>query len=172
MAHTPRAPDSLSAPFAIERVFDATRAHVWSAFTDVDHLMRWWGPVGFMMLPSKLDLRPGGAFHYGLRAPDGGRMWGKWVFRDVVAPERLDFVVSFCDEKGNVTRHPLSPEWPLEMLSTTTFGEDAGHTTLSMRAFALNATDAERRTFDAGHESMRLGFTGTWDRLADYLRRL
>jgi uncharacterized protein YndB with AHSA1/START domain len=36
-----------------------------------------------------VDLRPGGVFHYGLQAPGGTTMWGRWVFREIAAPERL-----------------------------------------------------------------------------------
>src|SRR5205823_4677268 len=83
-------------------------------WVEPDRLARWWGPKGFTMLSSTLDLRPGGIFHYGMRSPDGREMWGRWVFREVVAPERLVFVASFSDEAGGVTRHPFAPDWPLE----------------------------------------------------------
>lgn len=29
---------------------------------------------------SKLDLHPGGVFHYSMQSPDGHEMWGKFVF--------------------------------------------------------------------------------------------
>ena len=35
-------------------------------------------------------------------------MGGKFVYREIVAPERLSFISSFSDEKGGVTRHPWS----------------------------------------------------------------
>jgi hypothetical protein len=36
-------------------------------------------------------------------------MWGKFVYREIVAPERLVFINFFSDEKGGVTRHALAP---------------------------------------------------------------
>lgn len=58
-----------------------------------------------------MDLRPGGIFHYGLTAPDGKTtMWGRFVYREVVEPSRLIFVVSFSDANGGVTRHPMAAE--------------------------------------------------------------
>lgn len=51
-----------SEPFVITRVFDAPRDRVWKAFTQIEHLKHWWGPKGFTMQASKLDLRPGGVF--------------------------------------------------------------------------------------------------------------
>lgn len=161
--------ESKDQEFVIARVFDAPRGLVFKAWTEREHLMRWFGPKGFTMLSARLDLRPGGVFHYGMRSPDGKDMWGKWTFREIVAPERLVIVNSFSDEKGGITRHPLSPDWPLETLSTTTFAEQAGRTVLSLRWAPLNATAAERKAFAAGHAGMQQGWTGTMDQLAAYL---
>ncbi len=155
--------------FVITRTFDAPRDLVWKAHTDCKHLMQWWGPKGFQMKECKLDLRPGGIFHYCLRSADGRDMWGKLVYREVVTPERLVSVVSFSDEKQGVTRHPLSPSWPLETLATVTFTEEDGRTTLMVRWAAFNAREEEKRTFDSSHDGMRQGWTGTMDQLAEYL---
>ena len=51
------------AELEIVRVIDAPRDVVWKAWTEVERLARWWGPKGFAMLSTKLDLRPGGMFH-------------------------------------------------------------------------------------------------------------
>jgi uncharacterized protein YndB with AHSA1/START domain len=161
--------DACGRELVISRVFDAPRELVWKAFTEADRLARWWGPKGFKMLSCKLDLRPGGAFHYGMAAPNGSEMWGKWVFREIVRPERLSFVVSFSDRDGGITRHPFAPLWPAEMLGTSTFADQAGKTLLTTRTVAVNATDAERKAFEDGFGSMEEGFAGTWDQLAAYL---
>jgi len=55
----------------------------------------------------KLELRPGGVFLYSQRMPDGRDLWGKWVYREIVAPERLVIVNSFCDEKEHPVRQPV-----------------------------------------------------------------
>ena len=91
----------------------------------------WWGPKGLTSRVHKLELRPGGTFLYSQKTPDGREMWGKWVYREIVAPERLVMVSSFTDEKGNLTRHPFEPNWPLETLGTSTFTEDRGRTTVN-----------------------------------------
>ena len=115
------------------RSFDAPRELMWKVWTDPAHMQRWWGPKGVTVIHSRMDLRPGGIYHYGMRTPDGHEMWGRFVFREIVEPERLVFVNSFSDEKGGLTRHPASPSWPLEMLSTITFTEQAGKTTVTER---------------------------------------
>jgi uncharacterized protein YndB with AHSA1/START domain len=155
--------------FSISRVFDAPRELVWKAMTEPGRLMQWWGPKGFTMLEAKVDLRPGGVFHYGMRMPNGGEMWGKWVYREIVPPERLVTVVSFADVAGNIQRHPMSPAWPREVLNTMTLYEHDGKTTMTVYGIPVNATEEERRTFYDGRGSMKQGFTGTLDQLAVYL---
>jgi uncharacterized protein YndB with AHSA1/START domain len=160
-----------SSEFVITRVFDAPRALVWQAFTEPERMRRWWGPKGFTVIASKMDLRPGGLYHYGMRAPDGSTMWGKFVYREIVRPERIVLVNSFSDEAGNITRHPMSPTWPLQMLSTFLFGGKDGRTTLTIQWSPLDADETERATFAGAHPSMQQGWTGTLDQLAEYLAR-
>ncbi len=159
----------LDRPFVITRTIDAPRALMFRVWTEPEHLMRWWGPKGFKMLRCKIDLRPGGFFHYGMRSPDGSDMWGKWIFREIVAPERLVFINTFSDEAGGLTRPPFAQDWPREMLSTITFAESDGKTTITVEWSPHNATEAERKTFAEGHGSMQQGWSGTFEQLAAYL---
>jgi uncharacterized protein YndB with AHSA1/START domain len=168
-ARTNLTAESAEAEFSITRVFDAPRALVWKALTEPERLEQWWGPRGVTTRVLKLELRPGGVFLYSQRIPDGRQIWGKWVYREIVAPERLVVVNSFCDEKGNPVRNPFNPNWPLEMLSSSTLTEHQGRTTLTIRAIPINATETERKVFDDGKKSMDEGFTGTLDKLAEYL---
>jgi uncharacterized protein YndB with AHSA1/START domain len=79
-------------------------------------------------------------------------------------------VHSFSDDKGGLTRHPLSVSWPLELLTTVTFEEaPGGKTKLTLTWAPINATEEERKTFAAAHEGMQGGWTGTFEQLADYL---
>jgi uncharacterized protein YndB with AHSA1/START domain len=120
---------------------------------------------------SKLDFRPTGTFHYHMQTPDGHEMWGKFVYREIVAPERLTFVVSFADKDGNTIRSVSNPDWPLELLLTATFAEHQGKTTLAIHGVPINATEAEQKGFKAGLEPMQKRFAGTLGQLADYLTR-
>ena len=158
-----------SPDFVASRVFDAPRDLVWKAFTDPERMKEWWGPKGFTVIASKMDLRPGGIYHYGMKAPDGSMMWGKFVFREIVAPERMVFINSFSDEAGGTTRHPMAPVWPLEMLSIITFEDVGGKTKFTVRWAPHNATDDERKMFGSSHASMRQGWGGTMDKLEAYL---
>jgi uncharacterized protein YndB with AHSA1/START domain len=155
--------------FVITRSFEAPRQRVFSALTEYEHLRHWWGPKGFTWVGGTLDLRPGGLFHYCMRSPDGREMWGKFVYREIVHPERLVFVNSFSDKSGATIRAPFAATWPLQVLNTITLAEEGGRTILTLNGAPLDASDEERRTFDAARPSMQQGFTGTFDQLADYL---
>ena len=93
-----------------------------------------------------------------------------WRPLPVVAPERLVWEHSFSDENGGLTRHPLSPTWPLKLLTTVTFDEPRkGQTGLTLRWSPIGATAEEQKTFDDAHEGMRNGWGGTFERLTAYL---
>jgi uncharacterized protein YndB with AHSA1/START domain len=159
-------------PFIISRVFQALQDLLWRVWTDPTHMACWLGPTGVSIVSNKIDLRAGGVYHYGMQAPGAPVMWGKWVFREVTPITRLVFVSSFSDADGGITRHPMSAQWPLQTLSTVTFAEHAGisrGTTVVIRWIPLHATALERKTFDDAHGSMQQGWTGTLDRLQEYL---
>lgn len=94
------------------------------------------------------------------------------VFREIVKPERLVFVSSFSDKDAGLTRHPMAPTWPIEMLGTATFIDKGGKTLLINRVVALNASGEERATFEGNFDSMKQGWGGTWDQLSAYLATL
>jgi uncharacterized protein YndB with AHSA1/START domain len=156
--------------FVISRDFHASRERVFKAWTDREELLKWFGPKGFKMTSATMDLRPGGTFHYCLQSPDGRRMWGKFVYREILAPERIVLVNSFSDARQGITRHPFSASWPLELLSTTTLSEKDGKTNVAIRWAPLNPTPEEQKAFDVSHDSMRQGWGGTLDQLDAYLK--
>jgi uncharacterized protein YndB with AHSA1/START domain len=156
-------------PFILTRTFNAPRPLVFAAWTQAEHLAKWFGPKGFEMVHLTNDPRPGGMLHYGMKSPTGQIMWGRWVYREITPPERLVIVASFSDEHRGVTRHPMAPTWPLEMLSDTTFADRGGKTEMTLRVSPFNATDVERQTFEAGRDGMKGGWAGTMEQLDAYL---
>ena len=165
-----QATQAASKDFVMSRVFDAPRDLVWQCFTDPERMKQWWGPKDVKVIKAEMDLRVGGTYLYGMQTPDGKAMWGKFVYREITPPEKLVFINSFSDEAGGVTRHPMAPSWPLQLLSTFTFEDvPGGKTKFTVRWAPLNPTDDERTTFDAGHASMTGGWSGTMDKLEGYL---
>lgn len=158
--------------FKISRTFDAPLALVWDVYSQEQHLRHWWGPKGFEWVSGRLDFRPGGIFHYGMRAPNGHMMWGKFNYREIVPLRKIVFTNSFSDEAGMTTRAPFAANFPLEVLNTILFSEKDGRTTLDMTGAPINASADEIAFFESMFPSMQQGFTGTLDQLASYLAGL
>ncbi len=147
----------------ITRVFEAPRELVWKAWTDPNHMMRWWGPKRFISPVCKIDFRVGGKYLFCMRSPEGRDYWSTGVYREIVPMERIVYSDNFADEKGNVV--PASyynfPEenWPKELLVTVTF-EGKTKMTLHHAGFP-----------DAHHNNLAsLGWNESFDKLAASLK--
>ncbi len=154
---------------AFSRVFNAPVELVYKVWSEAEHLAKWWGPAGMKMNVASLDFRPGGTFHYSMLSPDGHEMWGKFVYKEIVAPTRIVFVNSFSDKEANTTRAPFNPKWPLEVLNVLTLSDEGGMTRLLMTGKPINATEEEHKLFIEMRSSLQQGFGGTFDQLKKYL---
>lgn len=80
-----------------------------------------------------------------------------YVGQVCVSRDRADRLHQFLLRCGRrVTRHPLSPTWPPEVLSTVTltFAEFDGKTTVTLRGIPVTATELENNTFEDGRKFM------------------
>ena len=152
----------------ITHIFDAPRELVFKAWTEPEHLVQWWGPKGFTTPHCKIELRPGGVFHYCMRSPEGRDYWGRGVYREIVAPEKLVYTDTFSDPEGNPVEPAyydgMDPEWPSESLVTVTFSEQGGKTKVTLH-HGVSESLAKRT-------GAKQGWTEMLERLADYLARL
>jgi uncharacterized protein YndB with AHSA1/START domain len=83
------------------RTFDYPQEVVWAAFTESDHLRRWWGPEPWGVSDSNMDFRPGGSWHYAMQGPDGTKSWGLMLYKEIEPTSRLSYQDAFADEHGN-----------------------------------------------------------------------
>jgi uncharacterized protein YndB with AHSA1/START domain len=137
------------------RVFDAPRRLVFDALTKPELLQRWFfGPPGWSLPVCEIDLRPGGAFRYVWRGPDGTEMGMGGIYREIVAPERI------------VATEKFDQSWyPGEAAGTIILFEQGGQTTLTQTVLydSLEARDAVLKT------PMEQGVAAGYDRLAELL---
>ncbi|PWW02448.1 uncharacterized protein YndB with AHSA1/START domain [Paenibacillus cellulosilyticus] len=154
----------------ITRVLQAPRELVFKVWSEAEHLKHWWGPKGFEIHVKGMDFRPGGYFHYSMNAPDGTQMWGKFVYQEIHAPEKIVWHNCFSNEAGDIVRSPFSELIPLAIRNEVIFTDNSdGTTNMTLRSQPFNASDEERSFFEGMFDSMQQGFGGTFDQLEQYL---
>jgi uncharacterized protein YndB with AHSA1/START domain len=136
-----------------ERVFDAPRDRVFAAYTDPELIPQWWGPRGTTTIVDQMDVRPGGAWRFVGRDPDGSETAFRGTYREVTPPERIVQTFEWEGMPGHV------------VVETATFEDLGGRTRVT--AHSLFHTSEERDgMLDSG---MERGLTETHDRLAELL---
>ena len=138
--------------FSISRDLKAPRALVYEVQTDAKH-------SGELVKPGRVQDHPRrDGFPRRRQIPLRPRRAGRRRkcgackdFVEIVPNEKIVLIQSFSDKDGGLTRHPMAPEWPLEMLSTTTFEDIApGMTRITISWRPYNSDEAGIRAFDAG----------------------
>jgi uncharacterized protein YndB with AHSA1/START domain len=137
----------------ITRVFDAPPGLVFSAWTKPEHLVRWWGPKDFTLPFCETDFRPGGAYRFCMRSPDGVDYWVQGIYREIVEPERIVFTWDRAETEGYPGRGTLV---------TVTFAEHGdGQTKLTLRQAIFESTD--------DRDAHQHGWSECLDRLGHYV---
>ena len=140
-----------------ERVFDAPRELVFTTLNDPDLIPKWWGPSYLTTTVEKMDVRPGGAWRYVQRAPDGGEHAFNGKYIEVVAPERVVLTFNYEGIPGD---H--------EAISTLVLDDEDGKTRM-ISTMVFKTTEDRDGMVQSGMES---GARETDDRLAALLEEL
>ena len=156
----------------ISRRFTAPRDLVWKSWSEAERIGLWWGPKGCVIAVVKLEFRPGGFFHYGMHFPGQEQIWGRFLYREIKAQERIVWLNSFSNAGCGIVRAPFGGEIPLEIHNEVTFTEEGGKTLLTLRSHPHGATDAEEEVFRCMFASMQQGWGGTMEQLEAYLGSL
>lgn len=157
--------------FVTNRSFNAPVNVMFDMFTDPQHVSQWLPPTGFTMNYIKADIKPGGTSFYCMSGPGGMKMYGKANYKEIVKPHRIVYTQIFCDEKENVTRHPMAPTWPETMLTTVILTAESDNSTRVSILWEVygEATPIERETFHKAKAGMTQGWGGSFDKLDEYL---
>ncbi len=89
----------------VTRVFDAPVELVWKAWTDPQHVMRWWGPNYFSSPSCEMDFREGGTTLVCMRAPQefGGQdFYSTWAYQQIVPLQRIEYLQNLSDKDGRM----------------------------------------------------------------------
>ncbi len=158
--------------FVINRTFDAPIDLMFKVWSEPDHFAKWLAPKGFDMTFIRADIREGGSSFYYMSAANGqGKMYGRCEYLKLEEPNHIVYKQQFCDENENITRHPMSSTWPETMLTDVKFtseGPDKTRVTITWEPSGIT-TQEEMDTFVNARAGMTQGWTGSFDKLEDYL---
>ncbi|MEM9070507.1 MAG: SRPBCC domain-containing protein [Myxococcota bacterium] len=109
----------MSVVLVVRRTIQASPARLFAAWTEPQHLTKWWGPPGVACPEAEVDLRVGGRYRIANRLPDGSTLWIAGEFRQVERPERLVYTWAVGDEEPSlVTVHFRATEGATEVIVT------------------------------------------------------
>ena len=157
--------------FVINRSFEASIEKVFDMWTKPVHFSKWMGPAGVRMEYLVSEIQEGKTLFYKMTNDKDINMYGKIHYHKIERPTCLEYSQVFCDEKGNVTRHPMAPVWPEVMQTKVLFAsEEDGQTRVTVIwEPSAPVTPEELKVFVDARAGMTQGWTGSFDKLEEYL---
>jgi uncharacterized protein YndB with AHSA1/START domain len=146
----------------LERTLDAPIVLVWEAYTNPEHIKRWFAPRPYEITECELDLRPGGIFRFRMIGPDGfdtGHGTPGCVL-EVVDREKLAWTSALGPGYRPNEMGEGCESFPFTAVVTFS---DIGNGRTAYKAVALHRNEADRTT----HENM--GFQDGWGTVAKQL---
>lgn len=151
MAQAAKPEDGVRPSLTIKRKFKAPPEKVFSAWTDPEKLVHWFGPAQTVLgsVRANLDVRVGGRFRVSFRTTDGEYHEVGGTYQEVVPEQKLVFTWAWHS----------TPE--RESLVTVSMKADAGGTLLTLH---------HEKLFDqAARDGHERGWTGTIDKLEAFV---
>jgi uncharacterized protein YndB with AHSA1/START domain len=147
---------------SISRLINAPPAKVWKAWSNAEHLAKWWIPDPIECKVIKLDLRPGGGFETRMREGNGEfKPHVEGCFLDIIPEQRLVWTTSLSEDW-----QPTEP-W-LALTAIITFAAEQQGTRYSARVLHKNAVDSRKHEEMGFHE----GWGTTIEQLAAFVHQL
>jgi uncharacterized protein YndB with AHSA1/START domain len=117
------------------KILNAPCELVFDAWTNPNHVEKWWGPTGFTTTTKEMQVKPGGVWRFTMHGPDGRDYPNKIEFLEVVRPEKLTYRHSDDD----ATLEPVNFHVTVLFKALT-----PNQTELTMRSVFPSAEDLQR----------------------------
>lgn len=138
----------------LERHVDVPTRLVWKAWTEPEHLVKWFTPAPWKTVECQIDLRPGGRFRTVMQSPEGEVMpAGGGCYLEVVYERRLTFTDALLPG--------FRPAPESFFTATILFEPEDGGTRYT--AIAMHASPEGRR------QNEEMGFLDGWGKALDQL---
>jgi uncharacterized protein YndB with AHSA1/START domain len=141
----------------LERVVDVPPALVWKAWTQPEHLKKWFCPRPWQTTHCEIDLRPGGIFKTTMRGPEGEEFTNLGCYLEIVKPERLVWTMAL-----HPGFRPVRAPFHVPPFTAVITMEPHGKGT-KYRAVAIHGDPAEAKQHDT------MGFSEGWGTAFDQL---
>lgn len=86
---TPITITSAESEIVSSRIVNAPRELVFRAWTEPDHLKKWWGPAGFTNTFNEFDFQVGGKWNFVMHGPDKGNYPNECEFIKIEKPSLI-----------------------------------------------------------------------------------
>lgn len=139
----------------VTRVIEAPRELVFAAFTEREHVEKWWVPSGTQT--HEWNAEPGGIWRYSMPGRDDTLSPFKVTFIEIDKPVRLVY-----------DYEPDVPNAPAPVRTNVTFEEDDGNTKVTLQLQFATASDREQAVKYGGI----VGAMQALENLADHLAKV
>ncbi len=149
--------DTSDREVVIEREFDYPRELVFKAWSDSNHLEKWWGPTDFTTTKLEFDFKVGGRWRHVMHGPDGTDFPNRLIYIKIEEPELIIYSNGWDRDGEDPMFHGM-----------ITFEDLGGRTRLTMRmvfptAEGRNMVVEKFGAIEGGHQTLA--------RLAELLAR-
>ena len=86
----------------LSRIINATRVHVFEAWTKPELIRQWSAPEGMDIPACDVDLTVGGAFRILMRSPDGNEHTAVGIYKEIDSPSRLVYSWDWEEESNHM----------------------------------------------------------------------
>lgn len=147
----------------LERVVDVPRPLVWAAWTQPQHLVKWFCPLPWKTSDCRIDLQPGGIFQTTMQGPEGPGFTNTGCFLQVIDNELLVWTGALGPGFRPLAKD-VAAAHPFLMTATIALADADGGTRYTA---LVRHGDAPARQ---AHEQM--GFHAGWGKALDQLVEL
>ncbi|HVK76143.1 MAG TPA: SRPBCC family protein [Kofleriaceae bacterium] len=142
----------------LERFVDVSPELVWMAWTQPEHVKKWFTPAPWTTVDCEIDLRPGGRFRTVMRSPEGKEVPNHGCYLEIVPHRRLVWTDALEPGFRPSRLEPLLGFRFTAAILIEPHGRGSKYT-----AIAMHGDEASR----AKHDTM--GFTDGWGAALDQL---
>lgn len=136
----------------LERIVPVSPELVWAAWTEPEHVKKWFTPAPWTTVECEIDLRPGGIFRTVMRSPEGEDFPNLGCFLEIV-PNRKLVWTDALEADFRPARQEPGANCPFRFTATILLephGKGTKYTAIAMHKDAASRGEHEAMGFQTG----------------------